>query len=154
MLPGPKRTSRKALDGRGSWRAAGRQDTPEATRGRPAQPKTLSDREKRIWNRVCDELDSMDTLYTCDVAILHAYVVWYAQFCEQTTLLRKHVAGTMSHRRVAASLNEANKNMIQASGELGLTPASRSRIHVVPGGKANDDKAKFFRDNAPNARAG
>ena len=106
---------------------------PKAIAGAPQMPSDLSTAEQFYWFQLCETLQGLGTLNTCDTAALRL-------FCEASVLkdrakqeidnfglLIKSAQG-MKKNPAVTIFNEQAHTVRTLLGEFGLTPASRSKI--------------------------
>jgi P27 family predicted phage terminase small subunit len=119
--------------------------TPEP--GRPTCPAFLEREAKTEWRRIVPELEALGLLSRVDRVALAAYCQSWARWKQaeevisrdgmslelkkQNRMGREYVYGAMPRPEVAISQRE-RMLMKGFLVEFGLTPASRSRIHVPP----------------------
>lgn len=145
-MSGPPRKPsawRRAEGNRGK-RAWNHQE-PRPPKDHPDCPAHLSEEAREEWFRLVDVLREMGVITVIDRAVLAAYCQAYGRWVEaeeklkETPLLIKTPSGYIQQ---SPWLNVANRQM-ELMGrymtEIGLTPASRSRI-VVPGKPEDDAK--------------
>jgi len=125
---------------------------PQAKRGRPAMPELVYADETAAdkWRHTCDVLDEMGVLTTADMDLLAAYCLDYSMFCK----LWEHVKGgqvsSMDDKGRLSVTPEANQfhkyadRLLKRQAELGLTPSSRSRLHVSGDTKQDDPFAMWL----------
>lgn len=109
----------------------------------PPCPKHLGDESRKEWRRISRELDDAGLLTIVDRAALAGYCAAYGRWAEAEEKVREH--GTiikskngfpiMSPYLVIA--NKAWDQMFKALVEFGMSPSSRSRIHVSPKGSSD-----------------
>ena len=168
-MPGPPRkpTFLKVVTGNPGRRPLNPHE-PQPERGIPPVPEHLSNEAKAEWNRVATALDGMGLLTQMDRAALAAYCQAYGDWVEAEGQLRKYgkVVKSPVRRTVRRSKgeeiaettggypmqspflairNRALETMHRFLTEFGMTPASRSRVSVVPERiEDNDPAAKYF----------
>ena len=104
--------------------------------GVPKAPDHLSDDERAEWRRVAKLLKDAGLLDSLDKTLLAAYCTVYARWVEAETLVKKHglvikAPNNMPMQSPYLSVaNHAVKQMMTMLGEMGMTPASRSRMPV------------------------
>lgn len=122
--------------GKRAWNHA----EPKPPEGTPDCPDHLSDEARAEWHRLVDTLVSMGVITIVDRAVLAAYCQAYGRWVEaeqklkETPLLFKTPSGYLQQ---SPWLNIANRQMElmgRYMAEIGLTPASRSRIVSLRGG--------------------
>jgi P27 family predicted phage terminase small subunit len=116
--------------GKRAWNYA----EPMPPEGTPECPEHLSEEARAEWHRLVDTLVSMGVITIVDRAVLAAYCQAYGRWVEaeqklkETPLLFKTPSGYVQQ---SPWLNIANKQMElmgRYMAEIGLTPASRSRV--------------------------
>jgi P27 family predicted phage terminase small subunit len=119
--------------GKRAWNHA----EPKPPEGTPDCPDHLSEEAKAEWHRLVDTLVSMGVITIVDRAVLAAYCQAYGRWVEaerkllETPLLFKTPSGYVQQ---SPWLNIANRQMElmgRYMAEIGLTPASRSRIAIM-----------------------
>jgi P27 family predicted phage terminase small subunit len=119
--------------GKKAWNHA----EPVPPEGVPDCPQHLSEEARAEWYRLVDTLVSMGVITIVDRAVLAAYCQAYGRWVEaeqklkETPLLIKTPSGYVQQ---SPWLNVANKQMElmgRYMAEIGLTPASRSRIASI-----------------------
>jgi P27 family predicted phage terminase small subunit len=105
----------------------------------PFCPSHLDGEAKKEWRRIVPELLSLGLLSKIDRASLAAYCQAYGRWVEaEKKLTRPEDWTTISPKGYEmqspylAIANRALEHMRVFLLEFGMTPASRSRIHVVP----------------------
>lgn len=110
-------------------------------RGKAAQPRCpdhLTAPAAREWRRVASALHGMGVLTTIDRAALAAYCQAYGRWVEaeermrETPLLVRTPAGYVQQSPLLGIINKQLELMGRYLIELGMTPASRSRVSVTP----------------------
>jgi P27 family predicted phage terminase small subunit len=140
-MPNPaKPTALKKLHGNPGKRALNKNE-PTAPAGAPGCPAHLKGEASKEWKRISAELEQLQLLTQCDRAALAAYCVCYADWIKAQKVIDKegqvyestnHNTGTTLikiHPAVRIAL-DCMKLMRAYLVEFGLTPASRTRIHV------------------------
>jgi P27 family predicted phage terminase small subunit len=146
---------------------AGRRPTPTATKilngnpgkrpinksepkfsGIPTCPKHLDKAAKAEWKRVAAELTAAGLLTTVDRAALAAYCsAWSRWIGAETniqkfgTVIKSPKSGFPIQNPYVGVANTALDQMRKFAVEFGMTPSSRSRIHVA--GENSDPTAAF-----------
>jgi P27 family predicted phage terminase small subunit len=119
--------------GKRAWNHA----EPQPPEGTPDCPEHLSDEARTEWHRLVDTLVSMGVITIVDRAVLAAYCQAYGRWVEaerklqETPVLFKTPSGYVQQ---SPWLNIANRQMElmgRYMAEIGLTPASRSRIATI-----------------------
>lgn len=91
---------------------------PKPSKGVGSRPAWLALEAKREWTRIVPELERIGVLTTVDRGAVAAYCQLWAEFVAATA------EGDWRKMKQAAPLVKA------AAAELGITPSSRSRVHV------------------------
>jgi P27 family predicted phage terminase small subunit len=137
MGPRPKPTAIRRLEGNRGKRAWNH-DEPEPPDGIPRCPKHLAPIARTEWRRVARTLHAMGVLTTIDRAALAAYCQSYAKWVEaeqrlkETPPLLKSPSGYVQQSPWMAIANKQLELMGRYMTELGMTPASRSRVSGGP----------------------
>jgi P27 family predicted phage terminase small subunit len=109
------------------------------------------------WKRAGEQLVRMGVVSDLDAAVLAAYASSYALWCSTETLLANMAANdpTTSGRMIRTTngnivqnplvgvARRAKADTVRYAVELGLTPASRSRVSGE-GGNSSDPASRFF----------
>ncbi len=104
----------------------------------PRCPDHLTAPAAREWRRVASALHGMGVLTTIDRAALAAYCQAYGRWVEaeermrETPLLVRTPAGYVQQSPLLGIINKQLELMGRYLIELGMTPASRSRVSVTP----------------------
>jgi P27 family predicted phage terminase small subunit len=169
----PKPTAQKKLAGNPGKRALNQEEPrlPEFDKA-PSPPPYLSVPAKKEWKRVAPLLHASRVLTTGDITALEAYCIQYGYMVEAQKEIKKHglmirttvQAEPESTEPGAPKKRGRKKNtgaviialnpmfevqqkvltqMRQFMVEFGLTPSSRSRIHVPPAA-AKDEFGDFL----------
>lgn len=157
-MSGPPRTPTPILEARGSWLAKERAQTePKPRSGSPACPKWLSKQARTIFRATCRELEAMRTLAKSDWAVIARYSDMTIRFLAAVEFLDKYGSTyplkdaegklrCMQQFPQVAIYHKLATCLLKIEQELGLTPASRSRIQVAGRQDApGDTKARFFK---------
>lgn len=112
-------------------RATAQKMTPSP--GKPTAPKTLTPEAKSEWNRVVKELDAAGAISKLDRAILTMYCqAWAIAQLAQVDIDERGVLVPGDRGMVKNPSLQIRRDASAEAGrwmkELGLTPASRSRI--------------------------
>ena len=87
----------------------------------PECPEELTQRDaKNEWNRLVPHLIAIGMVTSADRAVLIGYCAMWAEW------LHLHDVGPQD------AAHRAYLHLLRSMAELGLTPASRSRVHAVP----------------------
>jgi P27 family predicted phage terminase small subunit len=135
--PIPQSATLKLLRGNPGRRKVTKAE-PVVPLGTPDPPTFLSPTERHEWDRIVPVLLAAGLVTALDRAAVSLYCVAWARWIDAEahlrqfgTLVRKPRGGqgASPYLRVA---NTAYGQMRALANELGLSPASRSRIHVTP----------------------
>jgi len=136
----PKPTALKRLEGNPGKRPLNEQE-PEFRREIPYCPRHLSPVAKREWHRIVKELHSAGLLTVVDRAPLAAYCQLYARWVkaekelETASLVITTEKGFALPNPLVGIANGALEGMRKFLIEFGMTPSSRSRLHVPSSSK-------------------
>lgn len=135
MGPKPKPTAIRRMEGNRGKRAWNH-DEPVPPDGIPRCPRHLAPVARTEWRRVARALHGMGVLTVVDRAALAAYCQCYAKWVEaerklkETPPLLKTPSGHVQPSPWVAIANKQLELMGRYMAELGMTPASRSRVGV------------------------
>lgn len=119
--------------GKRAWNHA----EPKPPEGTPDCPDHLSEEAKAEWHRLVDTLVSMGVITIVDRAVLAAYCQAYGRWVEaerklqETPVLFKTPSGYVQQSPWLTIANRQMELMGRYMAEIGLTPASRSRIATI-----------------------
>ena len=153
----PKPTALKLLEGNPGKRPI-RGNEPMPPRSQPSCPAHLSPTAKAEWKRLAQTLNQIGVLTQVDRSALAAYCQCYGRWVEaerklaETPVILKTPAGYVQPSPWLAIANKQLELMAKFMAEIGLTPASRSRLAIVlevrpklwEFGAAGDDPDEFF----------
>lgn len=107
----------------------------------PRPPAYLSKDAKAEWRRVAPILsDERKVLTLADLAALENYVIAVATMREAHRELQASGLLIAGKRNPASTiLLQAQQQQLRAAGELGLTPAARSRATMAAAGEDDED---------------
>ena len=152
--PPPKPTALKRLAGNPGHRPLNMNE-PHPPAGVPPCPESvLADPiAKAEWDRVVPELLGMRVLSEVHMAALGAYCNSFSEWQRAEEILRrdgrtyKLPNGTVC-KHPAVGIAQQAKMMVRAfAAEFGMTPASRSRLHVtIPDDQESKKARRFFGD--------
>ena len=133
----PKPTALKRINGNPGRRPLNDSE-PVVALGGFSCPKYLNDEARREWRRVVRDLKGAGVLARVDRATLEGYCVSYARWrlaeeeieTEGITITGPK-GGVMKNPAVTVAVQE-RMLMLKFMSELGMTPSSRSRLHVEP----------------------
>ena len=129
----PKPTAIRRREGNRGKRAWNH-DEPQPPDGMPRCPRHLAPVARVEWRRVARALHAMGVLTPIDRAALAAYCQCYAKWVEaeaklkETPPLLKTPSGYIQQSPWVAIANKQLELMGRYMTELGMTPASRSRV--------------------------
>lgn len=112
---------------------------PQFSREVPECPEHLDEAAREEWYRVVGDLHSSGVLTRVDRAVLAAYCSCYALWADAEAKIQK--SGVLLKDKDAEKVyvnpyvhvrNNALRQMHAFASELGMSPASRSRLHVQP----------------------
>ena len=115
-------------------RGANRDDVPVPPDALPRCPAHLSDVARKEWRRLAKPLYDMGVLSVVDRGALAAYCQAYARWVEaeenlaRTPTLLKTPSGYVQQSPWLSVANKQLELMGRYMAELGITPASRSRV--------------------------
>jgi len=151
---GPKPISTSILKLHHSWRSKHRLDYEKAEieEGRkPKMPIWLSEEAKAIWRQLVPKIAELGILNPVDqtlIAMLCHDVAEYREVCQIIDGLKSKLVRQPSGRitkNPAFQIRDAAAERIRRlSGELGLSPAARASITIMPV-KKKSEKTKFFK---------
>ena len=131
----PKPTAVKLMDGNpGKRRINGHEPKPPASL--PDCPAHLSVEAKLEWDRIAVSLNQVGLLTQVDRTTMAAYCQCYGRWVEaelklaETPLLLRTPAGYIQQSPWLSISNKQLELMAKYMSELGLTPASRSRLAI------------------------
>ena len=131
----PKPTAVKLLDGNpGKRRINGREPKPPGSL--PDCPDYLASEAKAEWARIAHILNQIGLLTQVDRTLMAGYCQTYARWVEaerrlaETPLILRTPAGYIQQSPWLSISNKQLELMAKYMTELGLTPASRSRLAI------------------------
>jgi len=131
----PKSDALKDLEGNPGRRPIQR-NTPQLEPGMPECPDWLDDDAREEWNRQAPLLLKAGILTESDRAALTSYCIAWSRIREteeniQTYGLTEKSDGGIQFARAMVKIQDRAMNQMRAyATELGLTPSSRTRLHV------------------------
>ncbi len=145
----PKPTALKILEGNPGKRALNKSEP--MPRGEAKCPPHLDKGAKQEWKRISQELEECGLLTSVDRAGLAAYCAAYSRWSEAEKRIQEFGLVIKSPKSgfpipnpyvgiANSSLNQMRKYLV----EFGMTPASRSRIHVDPSTQHEDPFEAFM----------
>jgi P27 family predicted phage terminase small subunit len=145
--PAPKPTKLKALAGNPGKRKLNDAE-PKPRAGAPACPAWLDAEAKAEWKRILPELQALKLLTKVDRAALAGYCQSYSRWRTAEQAIAKYGLTFETERgprkRPEVSISEKASALMKGFlQEFGLSPASRSRVHV-PTDKPTDPLDAFL----------
>lgn len=153
------------------------QDEPQPEVCIPRAPKHLDAEAKKEWKRITHFLFELGLLSELDVAALSAYCVTFSRWIRAEKEIQKTAekhgtdngeliltkekkdkdgnvigGGNIIQNPYLAIANRALKQMKEILPEFGMTPSSRSKIHV--GGPKQEDEFETFLSQANKRNSG
>jgi P27 family predicted phage terminase small subunit len=155
--PRPEPTALKLLKGNPGKRPLNERE-PKPPPGAPETPAHLDEEARREWDRVVGTLEQLGLVTMLERAVLTGYCQSWSRWVDAETKLREYGAVLKSPTKGFPLLspylliaNKAMEQMRQFLSELGMSPASRTRIGTpepiapaVPRLRANGKKADRF----------
>ena len=132
--PAPKPTALRLLEG--TARADRMRNEPKPTIRAPRCPSWLSPVAKREWKRLAKTLVKLGILSDLDRAVFASYCQSWAKWKQAEEAIQKYglvirtKTGYVMQSPVVSIAKQERKAMLEAGSELGLSPASRTRINV------------------------
>lgn len=139
-MPGPPPTPTNVLAMRGSWRAKTRTGEPQIHPGMPDMPEYLDEAARAEWARIAPALAAVKVLSPLDGSVLGDYCQATADVDRLTRAVREEGEIIKTPRGFDAKnpkltiLREARTRQRKAALELGMTPASRTRVQALDRG--------------------
>lgn len=147
----PTPTALKKLAGNPGKRALNKSEPKPA--GIPTCPPHLDKEAKAEWRRISSELLTLGLLTLIDRAALAAYCAAWARWVAAElsiqkfgTVIKSPKSGYPVQNPYVGVANTSMDQMRRFAVELGLTPASRSRLHVEADGQSTDPFEAFMAD--------
>jgi P27 family predicted phage terminase small subunit len=146
----PKPTHLKLVTGNPGKRDLNLKE-PKPRLSLPTVPDHLNEWANAEWLRVSQELFDLGILTRLDRAILAAYCGAYGRWVQAEKELAKEplvvlsATGLMKQHPLIGISNTAQREMRAFASELGLSPASRSRVKAEPVNDKTDKTANFFK---------
>jgi len=108
--------------------------------GEPKMPPEFDERDAAKWHEVVDLLREQGTLGRENGDVIRLYVIAYRESVEARKHLREHGpivpaprTGVPMHNPYRTVALSAEAVLVKLQAELGMTPASRSRVAKGPG---------------------
>jgi P27 family predicted phage terminase small subunit len=146
----PKPTAIRRLQGNPGKRAWNH-DEPDPPKEMPDCPRHLSDLAREEWDRLAGVLHDMGIFTTVDRAALAAYCQAYGRWAEaeeklkDTPVMLKTPSGYVQQNPWLSVANKQLEIMGRYMAELGITPASRSRVRALAEEKRDEPMQYIFR---------
>ena len=127
-------------------------DVPTAPEGAPAKPTDLSPVAAEEWDKLVSELTDLGIISECDRAAIEMAARYAAHYYEADADVRKHgllvetKTGTKANPSIRAR-DDAARIRNSYLQQLGLTPASRSRVSMVPTSPERDELDELLDGN-------
>ncbi len=128
-------------------------DEPKPKLGIPRCPRRWLDAEARAeWNRIAPVLTQMGVLAEHEHAALTGYCESWSTYLramalvqdKKVGLIMKRQDGTYAVNPAVKIKNDEKLAMLRFAQDLGLTPASRTRVHAKPVEEPEFGVAKFL----------
>lgn len=150
--PAPKPTALKVLQGNpGKRQLNDSEPTFEKTDEILKPPSYLSTYAKKEWKRIAPMLIKNNLLTDADITTLAAYCQAYHRWIEAEKAIRiygmvcKTDKGNIIQRPEVGIANKAMSEMVKYGKEFGLTPSSRSQLHIEKPEEAEDPFMTFLK---------
>jgi len=124
----PKPSALKRLDGN-PGKTPIYDDEPKPQPGIPDKPDHLDTEASAEWDRIAPQLLRLGLLTHADRSALAAYCAAYSQWVQTQNQIAEK--GFSKSRMLLSQSRQSMTLMLRFLSEFGLTPASRSRIHVT-----------------------
>jgi P27 family predicted phage terminase small subunit len=152
-----KPTALKILEGDQPCRIAS--DAPSGPKGAGPCPDDLGDVGRAAWTRVTTQLEEMGVLTLADGESIALYASTYELWAEAKLEVERDgltvvsPMGIQKPHPLLATLKECRSQMTRLLTQFGMTPGSRSSLHVA--GKPEDDPLLTFlaKPDAKKAKA-
>ena len=145
-MPTPKKPTRlRVLEGNPSKRRLPKHE-PQPT-GTPEPPSWLTTEALGEWNNIVPGLSALGIATSLDANFLAVYCDTLTTYQRATGELRRLLSKGQSLTDLGPAALEAKIRLLadqlrKQSGELGMTPSSRSKIEVNPGAEPQDELHK------------
>lgn len=121
------------------------QNEPRPPTGEPPMPAGLDRFGRAAWKRTAPMLARMGVLTQADGDVLALYCDAYSQWRRSSAALQRIEPTAPEFRKLAVTAEKARDQMRLLAGEFGLTPSSRSRMHITPQAEEDDGFEQFLR---------
>lgn len=150
--PSPKPTNLKILQGNPGKRQLNK-DEPRFPTGAELlkPPAYLSKYAKKEWKRIAPLLLKNNLLTEADISMLAAYCQAYHKWIENEKLIRTYGyttvtdKGNIVQRPEVSIANKSMDEMIKVGKEFGLTPSSRTNLHIEKTEEVKDPFMEFMK---------
>ncbi len=149
-MPNPRKPTRqKEIEGTARKDRANPAE-PKYEPAVPPAPEWLCDVARIEWQRVAPLMHGQRLLAEVDMAVLAAYCEMFAEVAELTGLLREgrryllEEDGQPRKYPISEERRKAIQRMQSLAGELGLTPATRSKVSAIPAPVETDPLTKLL----------
>lgn len=150
--PSPKPTNLKVLQGNPGKRELNENEPKYNSSEELLKPPSyLSNYGKKEWKRISPLLLKNGLLTEADVSALAAYCQAYNRWLEAEKLIRTYGytamtdKGNIIQRPEVGIANKAMDEMLKYGKEFGLTPSSRSSLHIDKPEEVEDPFMQFMR---------
>lgn len=146
-----KPTAQKILDGDRKDRI--NRDEPRSPEGLPEAPEWLDGLGREAYARLALLLVEMKLGHQADAEALAVYAQNYSIWRQTSRAIADegfllHTPTTTKINPLFAPMNEAQRTMVRILSQMGLTPAARAALRVLPD---EDDELLAFADRGPDA---
>lgn len=147
-----KPTALKELAGNPGKRALNKQE-PKPASEIPVCPPHLKGVARTEWNRITKELHALGVLSLMDRASLVAYCTAWADYVQACKMVEKEGSvvtsdkGGLYQNPWVSIKNSSMDRLVRISSEFGMTPASRTRVHVEMPTEAEEMENFLFGNN-------
>lgn len=150
--PAPKPTALKILQGNPGKRKLNESE-PEFEKNDDIlkPPSFLSTYAKKEWKRISPMLIKNNLLTDADIATLAAYCQSYNRWIKAEKAIRTYGMvftsdkGNIIQRPEVGIANKAMSEMVKYAKEFGLTPSSRSQLHIEKTEEVEDPFMTFVK---------
>ncbi|BDR82546.1 phage terminase small subunit P27 family [Clostridium tetani] len=150
--PAPKPTNLKVLQGNPGKRPLNKNEPKFPVENEvPKPPNFLGRYGKKEWKRVAPLIHKNGLLTEADISSLAAYCQAYHRWVEGEKLIRTYGyttttdKGNVIQRPEVGAANKAMDLMLKFGKEFGLTPSSRSSLHVENPEETEDPFMTFMK---------
>jgi P27 family predicted phage terminase small subunit len=158
--PPPKPTALRLVEQGGKLRgrfAKRARTEPVAKLGLPPPPEHLTAQQVELWKRI--EATAPPGLFTeVDGDLVDGYVQLLSMRTRLARMLAVVADDALMQNPLLRELRAINAELVQMQGQLGYSPAARTRIAVQPSGKKDDPRkhddpvARFFGNTSPTKK--